>query len=110
MLVSVLVFYTLVRRNGFSKKEGLIALAANLFLFVVLIVKGFFSVYLVMQIIPGFFVAYCFLHFLFFCVRKSKESLNGINDLMGKRKRFKESQKVAETNKNVKTYKGAKKK
>ena len=96
MLVSVLVFYTLVRRNGFSKKEGLIALAANLFLFVVLI--------------PGFFVAYCFLHFLFFCVRKSKESLNGINDLMGKRKRFKESQKVAETNKNVKTYKGAKKK
>lgn len=110
MIVFVLIFYTLVKRNGFSKKQGIAAIAFDVILFGLFIVNGQTSPYLLMQFIPTFFIAYCVIHFFLFCFKKSFGSVTGIKDLFSKRKRFKEMQKVAETNKHVKTYKGAKKK
>lgn len=110
MIVSVLVFYVLIKRNGFSKKLALAALGFVALIFGTIIVKGVFSATMIMEILPWFFMSYCIFYFIMFCLRKSGSSLKGMQEMHAKRRRFKESRKVASTNKNIKTYKGAKKK
>ncbi len=110
MVIFVLIFYTLVKRNGFSKKKAIASLIFDIAIFAVLIFYGQTNIYLLMQFIPTFFFFYCIIHFFGFCFKKSFGSVTGIRDLFKKRKKFKEMQKVAQTNKHVKTYKGAKKK
>lgn len=110
MIVSVLVFYTIVKRNGFSKK---LALAAGGFVGIILVtiaMNGLLSASILVDLVPYFFMAYCIFHFIVFCLRKSADSLRGMQELNTRRRKFKESQKVSDTNKNIKTYKGAKKK
>ena len=110
MIVSVLVFYTLVKRNGFSKKLAIAATGFVVLIFGTIMAKGAFSGTLIVEILPWFFMSYCIFYFIMFCFRKSTSSLKGMQDMHAKRRRFKESRKVASTNKNIKTFKGAKKK
>lgn len=110
MLIAVLVFYVLIKRKGFSKPLALAALGGDVIVFAVLIFHGMTDPILLMEAIPTFFILYDIGYFFVFCFRKSKESVAGSRDLVKKRKKFKENMKAAETNRNVKTYKGAKKK